>query len=75
MFTKLEILLVPSQHIFSLMNFTVNNQDNFQKNSCVPVPIKGITPSSQTNANLQRFKKSAFYAGIKITASSYRSQK
>lgn len=74
MFTKLEFLPVPSQHIFSLMNFTVNNQDNSQKNSCVRSTDKRNN-TIFANANLQRFKKSAFYPGIKITTSSYRSQK
>jgi hypothetical protein len=32
LFKKLEILPVPCQYIFSLMNFFVNNQENFQKN-------------------------------------------
>jgi hypothetical protein len=35
LFKKLEILPVPCQYIFSLMNFFVNNQENFQTNSSV----------------------------------------
>jgi hypothetical protein len=75
LFTELEILPAPSQHIFSFMNFTVNNQDIFKKINVYTVLIKEITPYSLTNANLQCFQKCAFYAGIKITTSSYRSQK
>jgi hypothetical protein len=30
-----EILSVPYQYILSLMNFIINNQENFQTNSCV----------------------------------------
>lgn len=57
------------------MNLTANNKDNFKKMHVYTVLIKGITPSSWTNANLKCFWRSAFYAGIKITTSTYRSQK
>jgi hypothetical protein len=35
LFKKLESLRVPGQYIFSLMNFFVNNQENFRTNSSV----------------------------------------
>jgi hypothetical protein len=34
-FKKLNILTVPSLHIFSLMMFVVNNSDNFYANSSI----------------------------------------
>jgi len=33
LFKKLDILLVPCQHVLSLMNIIINNQENFQTNS------------------------------------------
>jgi hypothetical protein len=44
LFQKLEILPVPCQYIFSLMNFLVNNQEDFQTNSSGhTVLIQGIS--------------------------------
>jgi hypothetical protein len=54
-------------YILSLMNFTVNNQENFQTN----LPIHNINKKNKhhlhtPNANLSCFQKSTFHAGIKI---------
>jgi hypothetical protein len=67
LFKTLETLPVPCQHILSLKNFIVNNQENFQKNSS----IHNINTTNKhyfhrTNANLACFKKRIFYAGIRI---------
>jgi hypothetical protein len=35
LFKILDILPFPCEYIFSLMNFTVNNQEHFQTNSAV----------------------------------------
>jgi hypothetical protein len=35
LFKKLDILTVPSQYIYSLMNFFIGNQEKFQTNSSV----------------------------------------
>jgi hypothetical protein len=43
LFKKLGILPVSCQYIFSLMNFFVNNQENFQTNSSVHSIIQGIS--------------------------------
>jgi hypothetical protein len=43
LFKKLDILPVPCQYTFSLMNFFVNNQENFQTNSSVHSIIQGIS--------------------------------
>jgi IS1 family transposase len=67
LFKKLEILPVPCQYIFSLMNFIVNNQENFQTNS----PIHNINTRNKhhlhrSNANLSCFETSTLYDGIRI---------
>jgi hypothetical protein len=35
LFKKLEILTVPSQYIYSLMSFSIGNQENFQIHQCI----------------------------------------
>jgi hypothetical protein len=35
LFKKLQILPIPCQYIFSLMNFILNNQERFQTNSSI----------------------------------------
>ena len=71
LFKQSEILPVPCQHTLLLMNFTINNNENFQTNSC-------IHNSNNTrhehhlhgqNASLSCFQKSTSYAGIKIFSS------
>jgi hypothetical protein len=66
-FMRLEILPLPCEYIFTLMNSTVNNQEHFQTNSA-----KHIVNSSNRDhlhrpiANLPCFQRSAYYSGIKI---------
>ena len=64
---KLEILPVPGQYTFSLINFTVNNKEHFQTNS----PIHNIKTRNEhhfyrPHDNQTCCQKSTFYAGIKI---------
>jgi hypothetical protein len=66
LFKKSEILPVPGQYIFSLMNFFVNNQENFQTNSSVcSINTRYKHHLHRPIANLSRFQKSAFYSGIR----------
>jgi hypothetical protein len=67
LFKKLEILPVPCQYIFSLMNFLVDNKENSQTNSS----IHSINTSNKHHlhrpiVNLSCFQKSTFYSGIRI---------
>jgi IS1 family transposase len=64
LFKKLEILPVPCQYIFSLMNF-VNNQENFQTNSSVhSINTRIKHHLHRPVANLSCFQKRAFYSSI-----------
>jgi hypothetical protein len=64
---KLEILPVPCQYIFSLMNFFVNNQENFQANpSARNINTRNKHRLRRPIANLSCFQESAFYSGIRI---------
>jgi hypothetical protein len=70
LFKKLEILPVPWQYIFSLMNFFVNNQENFQTNSSAhSINTRNKHHLHRPSANLSCFQKSAFYSGIRISNS------
>jgi hypothetical protein len=65
LFMRLEILTLPCEYIFTLMNFVVNNQQHFQ------TAIYGVNPRTRdhlhrTTANLSCFQKGAYFAGIKI---------
>jgi hypothetical protein len=51
LFKRLEILILPCEDIFSLINFIRNNKEHFQ---------------TEPNANLSCFQKSAYYARIEI---------
>jgi hypothetical protein len=67
LFKKLEILLVPCQYIFSLMNFFVNNRASFQTNSSVySINTRNKKHLHGPIANLSCFQKSAFYSAIRI---------
>ena len=49
------------------MNFSVNNQEHFQKNSSIHnINTRSKHHHHRPNANLSCFQKSIFYAGIKI---------
>jgi hypothetical protein len=67
LFKSLEILTLPCGCIFSLMNFTVKNQEYFQTNAV----LHSVNTSNRHDlhipaANLSCFQKSACYSGIKI---------
>jgi hypothetical protein len=67
LFKKLEILPIPCQYIFSLMNFILNNQVHFQTNSSIhSIDTKNKHHLHRPNANLSCFQKSTFYTGIRI---------
>jgi IS1 family transposase len=67
LFKKLEILPVPCQYIFSLMNFFVNNQEQFQTNASVhSINTRNKHHLHRPVANLSCLQKSAFYSGIRI---------
>jgi hypothetical protein len=67
LFKNLEILPVPSQYIYSLMNFFVNNQENFQTNSSMhSINTRNKHHLHRPTANLSCFQKNAFYSRIRI---------
>jgi hypothetical protein len=67
LFKKLEILPVPRQYIFSLMNLFVNNLENFHTNSSVhSINTRNKHRLHIPTAKLSRFQKNAFYSGIRI---------
>jgi IS1 family transposase len=67
LFKRLEILPLPCEYVFSLMNFTVNKQELFQTNSAVhSVNTRYKHQLHRPIANLSCFQKSAFYTGINI---------
>jgi hypothetical protein len=64
---NLEILCVPCQYIFSLINFFFNNQEIFQTNSSVcSINTRNKRHLQKPIANLSCFQKSAFYSSIRI---------
>jgi hypothetical protein len=66
LFKKFETLPVPCQHIFSLMNFIVNNQENFQTNSSIHnINTRNKHHLQKPNANVC-FQKRTLYDGIRI---------
>jgi hypothetical protein len=66
-YKKLEILPVPSQYIYSLMNFFVNNQENFQTNSSIHnINMRNKHHLQRPTTSLSCFQKNAFYSGIRI---------
>jgi hypothetical protein len=65
---KLEILHVPCQYMFSLMNFVVSNQEHFQTNLSLQILTQGIStifvdqmPTSPV------FKKVLFVLALEIS--------
>ena len=74
MFKQLEILSVPCQYIFSLMDFIVSNQKKKFKNSSLHnINTRNKQHLYRPNANVSCFQKRTFYAGIKIFSSLPRS--
>jgi IS1 family transposase len=67
LFIKLEILSLPCEYIFTLMNFVVNNQEHFQTNSAIhSVNTRNRDHVHRPTAKLSCFQKRAYYADIKI---------
>jgi hypothetical protein len=67
LFKRLDILVLQCEYIFSLMNFTVKNQEHFQTNSAIhSVNTRNKNQLHRPIAKLSCFQKSAYYAGIKI---------
>jgi hypothetical protein len=67
LFKRLEILTLPCEYIFSLLNFITNNEEHFQNIANVySVNTKYRHYLHKQTANLSCFQKSAYYAGIKI---------
>jgi IS1 family transposase len=67
LFKKLEILPIPCQYIFSLINFILNNQEHFQTNSSIhSIDTRNKHHLHRPNANLSCFQKSTFYATIRV---------
>jgi hypothetical protein len=67
LFMRLEILPLPCEYIFTLMNFVVNNQEHFQTNSSIhSVNTRNRDHLHRPTTNLLRFQKSVYYAVIKI---------
>jgi hypothetical protein len=58
LFMRLEILPLPCEYIFTLMNFVVNNQEHFQTNSVIhSVNTRNRDHLHRPTANLSCFKK------------------
>jgi hypothetical protein len=67
LFKNLEILPVPSQYIYSLINFFVNNQEKFQTNSTIHnINTRNKHHLHRPTVNLSCFQKNAFYSKIRI---------
>jgi hypothetical protein len=67
LFKKLDIVPLPSQYIYSLMNLFVNNQEHFQRNSSIHnINTRNKHHLYRPTANLSCCEKNAFYSGIRI---------
>jgi len=67
LFKKLEILTVPSQYIYSLISFFIENQEKFQTNLSVHnINTRNKHHFHRPIANLSCFQKGASYSGIRI---------
>jgi IS1 family transposase len=67
LFKKLDILPVPSQYIYSLINFFVNNHEDFQTNSSIHnTNMRNKHHLHRPTANISCFQKNALYSGIRI---------
>jgi len=66
LFMRLEILTLPCEYIFTLMNYVVNNQELFQTNSAIhSVNNRSRDHFHRPISNLSCCQKSASYAGSK----------
>ena len=68
LFQQSKILPVPTLYILSFMNFSINNQRNFQTNSSIHNSnnTRNKHYLHRPNANLSCFQESTFHAGINI---------
>jgi hypothetical protein len=67
LFKRLEILSLPCEYIFSLINIIITNQKCFQTNSALhSVNTRNKNHLLRPIVDLSCFQKSAYYAGIKI---------
>jgi len=72
LFKKLEILIVPSRYIHSLMSFSIENQEIFQTNSSVHnINTRNKHHFHRPVANLSCLQKGASYCGIRIFITVY----
>jgi hypothetical protein len=63
---SLEVLSLPYEYIFTLMNFVVSNQEHFQTNSAIySVNTRNRNHLHRPTSNLSCFQN-AYYAGMKI---------
>jgi hypothetical protein len=70
LFNRIQILPLPREYIFSLLNFVNSNQDHFQANSVVhSVNTRNKDHIRRPIANLTGFQKSTYYSGINISNS------
>jgi hypothetical protein len=65
-FMRLGILTLPCENIFSLINFTANNEEYFQTNTDVNVDTRHERHLHKPTVKLSCFQKTAYYAGLKI---------
>jgi hypothetical protein len=67
LFKRLQILTIPCEHIFSLINFIKNNEQHFKTTADVhSVNTRHKHCLNKPTVNLSCFQKSAYYAEIKI---------
>jgi hypothetical protein len=67
LFMRLEILSLPCEYIFTLINFVVNNQEHFQTNSAIhSVNTRKRDHLHRPAANLSCFHKNAHFVGNSI---------
>jgi hypothetical protein len=67
LFKRIEILTLPCEYIFSLINFITSKEEHFQTNADIhSVNTRHKNYLHKPPANLSCFQKSTYYAGIKI---------
>jgi hypothetical protein len=67
LFKRLQILPLPCEYIFSLLNFIISNQEHFQANSAVhSINTRNKHHLHRSFAYLTGFQKNTYYSGMKI---------
>ena len=70
LFARLEILLLPCDYMFSLMNFVLNNQETLKTSSAVlSINVRNINRIHRSVAKLSSFQLSIYSAGIEMVSS------